>query len=512
MPDNTSNNKRVAKNTLMLYLRMFVTMAIGLYTSRVILQTLGVSDYGVYNVVGGFVAMLSYLNTVFVGATQRFIVFTLGENDPDKLKRLFKSSITVHFIIGIIILIVAETFGLWFVNNKLNIDADRMVAANWVYQCSVLSLILTMINIPYRSCVVAHEHMHLYAYVSIVESVLKLGIVFLLLIIPGDKLIIYSILMLLIMIVVPVWYIIYCRRFDECSFGFGFDKGMIKEMGSYAGWLLVGNLGFSFKDQFSNIIMNLFLGTSINAARGVAAQVNSIITSFADNFTMALNPQITKHYAAGEIEQSQELVYSGARYAFFLMAMIAIPVIMNIDYILELWLGVVPEYTSQFVVITIVASLFYSISKTTTTAIQATGDIKWFQIGISIIMLLELPAAFVLLKLQYPPYYALMPAIATSVMGLIFRFFILKKQVPSYSIKYYFINIVLRSVSIMCLSFAISYLLCSMLEMNFWTFLLSSFLSVIVSATIIYFMGLTGSERNLLKKYLYSKMHYNHAK
>lgn len=482
-------------------------MAVSLYTSRVVLQTLGVNDYGVYNVVGGFVAMLAYLNSVFVDATQRFIAYTLGENNKNKLSKVFTTSITIHIIIAGIILLIAETIGLWFVNTKLQIEPDRMIAANWVYQCSVLTLFVTIINVPHRACIVAHEHMHIYAYISIIEAVLKLGIVFLLLTISYDKLIVYAILHLIASIIIPACYSLYSiKHFSESKIGFAIDRSTFKEMASYACWVLVGNLGFSFKDQFSNIIMNLFLGTAINAARGVATQVNGIVTSFANNFLIALSPQITKQYASGNVVQSQKLVLAGARYSFYLMSILSIPLIVNIDYVLNLWLGVVPEFTSSFIIITLIAATYYASTRTLTTAIQATGNIKWFQIGISIIMLTELPIAYLMLSFDYPPYYALLPIILTNIIGFIYRLVIIKKQVPTYKIFSFIMEVLVKCTILMTVAYIISYFTSNLFVNNFITFLLSSFISIIVTSLIVYVLGITKNERKTVNNIISKKI------
>ena len=319
----TSSNKRIAKNTLLLYFRMLLTIAVGLYTSRVVLNTLGVSDYGIYNVVGGIVSMLAFLNSALTAASQRFIAFELGRGDLSKLRKIFCTSVTIHATLAVIIFIIAETIGLWFINTHLNIDANRMVAANWVYQFSIFTFMLTVLSVPYNSCIVAHEHMNAFAYISILEVTLKLLIVYLLLVINYDKLTTYGILVFAVALVVQLTYGIYCKRhFEECAYHFILDKKLFKEMFSFAGWSVVGNLGFSFKDQAANVILNLFFGTVINAARGVALQVNGIIAGFSTNFMMALNPQITKQYASGEIESSMKLVYAGSRFSFFYLLLL----------------------------------------------------------------------------------------------------------------------------------------------------------------------------------------------
>lgn len=505
MSNIESNNKTIAKNTMMLYMRMLLMTIVGLYTSRVILSELGASDFGIFNVVGGFVSMLAYLNTVFIDASQRFISVSLGKNDVSTVKRTFATALSIHFIIAAIVLIAAETVGLWFVNAKLNIEPARMYAANWVYQCTILSLLFTIVNIPYRSMIVAKEHMHIYAYASVVEAIMKLVIVFMLQLVAYDKLIIYSVLYLCVSIVLPAWYMIYSRRkFEECTFSLLRDKGIFKEMMSYSIWVVVGNLGFTFKDQFSNILINVFCGTIVNAARGIAGQVNGLVTSFANNFLMALSPQITKQYSAGNTERSFSLVCDGAKYAFYLMAIMTIPIIVNIDFLLGIWLKEVPDYTSSFVVITLIASIFYASSKTLTIAIQAGGDIKYFQIGISIIMLLELPIAYILLKIGLEPYYAMMPAIFTNILGILFRLYIAKKTIAFNHIKRYVLEIFFKCVPLIAIGIISSYCVGGIISNEIVRFLVTSVFSVGITSTLIYFFGLGKTEKEMVTSYVKS--------
>ena len=311
MTNASESNKRIAKNTLLLYFRMLLIIIVGLYTSRVVLNTLGVSDYGIYNVVGGIVAMLAFLNSAMVAASQRFISFELGTGNIERLKKVFCTSVSIHIVLAGIIFLIAETIGLWFVNTHLNISIERMEAANWVYQCSILTLLLTVVSVPYNSCIVAHEHMKAFAYVSIVEAVLKLLIVYLLLLGNFDKLILYSILVVAVALIIRIIYGIYCKQhFEECTYRFVFDKQLFKEMFAFAGWSVIGNLGFSFKDQGSNIILNLFFGTTVNAARGIALQVNGIISNFSNNFTRSLTPQNTTKYSVGDVVSSVKFVFA----------------------------------------------------------------------------------------------------------------------------------------------------------------------------------------------------------
>lgn len=509
MSNIESSNKTIAKNTIMLYLRMLIMTLVGLYTSRVILMELGASDYGIFNVVGGFVSMLAYLNTVFIDASQRFISVSLGYNDIHLVRRTFTTSLMIHIIIAILLLIVAETVGLWFVNTRLNIPSERIYAANWVFQCSVLSLLVTIINIPYRSMIVAKEHMQIYAYVSIVEAIMKLGIVLILQFIPYDKLIVYSLLYLIVSILLPLYYMVYCRtKFTEVKFMFSMDRGIFKEMLSYSGWVVIGNLGFTFKDQFSNILINIFCGTIVNASRGIAAQVNGVVTSFANNFLMALSPQITKQFSAGNTKRSFSLVCSGARYAFYLMSIIAIPILLNINCILDIWLDDVPEYTAQFVSITIISSVIYASSKTLTVCIQAGGDIKLFQIGISIIMLIELPMAFIILKAGLKPYYATLPAIITNILGVFFRLYIAKKKVSFNLVPTFIKEVFGKCMPLMLLVYAISYLIGLRIEDQFLYFFVTSFSSIIFATGLIYFLGLNNTEKNLVRSFLFPNKKY----
>ncbi len=512
MSNTTENNKRIAKNTLLLYVRMVFTIIVGLYTSRVVLQTLGINDYGIYNVVGGIVAMLAFLNSAMTSASQRFISFELGTQNHLRLKEIFSTSVTIHLIIAGIIFIIAETIGLWFLNTHMNIAANRMTAANWVYQCSILTFMITVISVPYNACIVAHEHMKAFAYISIVEVGLKLIIVYLLLILSTDKLITYAILVLIVSLIIRIIYSIYCKKnFEECTYQFKFKKALFKEMFFFAGWSLIGNLGFSFKDQAANIILNLFCGTAINAARGVALQVNGIISNFSNNFIMALNPQITKQYAAGNIKESILLVYAGCKYSFYLLSIISIPVMVNLDYLLSLWLGSIPPYASEFLFLALVAALINSMALPLVTAMQATGRIKKFQITICIIMLCELPLTYIILKMGYKPYIAMFPTITVTSIGLFARLILLKQLVPLYSIKYFTFNIILKNIAIgtICLTLA-TFIHKYFDNNNILNFIITSIISFIITIISIYIFGLSKNERSIIINRIKTKTNIKH--
>lgn len=497
--DIPSNNKRLAKNTLLLYLRMILIIIVGLYTSRIVLQTLGVDDYGIYNVVGGIVAMLAFLNTAMTAASQRFISFELGTGNLSKLKQVFSTSVNIHLAIAGIILLLAETVGLWFLNTHMNIVADRMTAANWVYQCSILTFIVTVISVPYNASIVAHERMKAFAYISMIEAVLKLAIVYFLLIIYADKLITYSILVLCVSLIIRVIYGVYCKRnFEECIYKFSFNKELFKKMFAFAGWSIIGNLGFALKDQGSNVILNIFCGTAINAARGIAFQVSGIIYNFSNNFIMALNPQITKMYASGNIEESKKLVYAGCRYSFYLLSIISIPVMINLDYLLSIWLDTVPLYTSQFLFFSLVVALINSIVTPLTTAMQATGKIKVFQIVISLIMIFELPMTYIILKLGFAPYWAMVPSVIVTIIGLFARFLLLKQLIKSYNFTYFLNHIALNCFTIAIACFLLSHYIYSFFVINFLTFIITSIIALVITTLGIYTLGITSYERNFI--------------
>ena len=381
MPESNINNKRIAKNTLLLYFRMFLIMAITLYTSRVILQALGVQDYGVYNVVGGFVTMFGILTSSLSASISRYITVELGKKNEERLHTVFSTSIKIQILMSIVIAILAEAIGLWFLYNKMQIPDGRYLAAQWVLHCSILSFIISLIYVPYNSAIIAHEKMAVFAYISVFEAAAKLGIVYLLLISPFDRLISYAILLQIVHLLLFSIYALYCRRhFAECRGRAKFEKQIFKDMWSFAGWSLMGNAAYVFNTQGVNMVMNVFFGVVVNAARGIANQVSGAVTQFVNNFTMALNPQIIKSYASGDKEGAFILTCRGAKFSFLLMYTIALPIMLEADKILQLWLVTPPEGSQAFVIWTILAALTTTVGSTLLTLINAHGDIRRYQI------------------------------------------------------------------------------------------------------------------------------------
>ena len=379
-------------------------MAVSLYTSRVVLNTLGVEDFGIYNVIGGVVAMFSVISGGLSAAISRYITFELGQGNTAKLKSVFSSSVTIQIGLALLIFVLAEIGGVWFLNEKMNLPESRIGAANWVLQCSILTFMVNLISVPYNAAIIAHERMQAFAYISIIEVVLKLLIVYILVIFSFDKLKLYGILLLAVACVIRIAYGIYCKRnFKECTYHFTFNKALLKEMMGFAGWNFIGSFAGVLRDQGVNIVINLFCGPVINAARAIAFQVNVAVNGFATNFMTAINPQITKSYASGDYPYMLTLVQSGARFSFYLLLLLSLPIIIETNTILTLWLKNVPEYTVIFVRLVLVFAMCEVLSGTQITALQATGNIRNYQIVVGSLQLLNFPISYLLLGKGYAP-------------------------------------------------------------------------------------------------------------
>lgn len=399
------DNKRIAKNTAMLYIRMIILMVVTLYTSRVILAELGVDDYGIYSLIGGIIALFSFISQSLVLAMQRFFNVALGHKDNERYHRVYVMGYNIFFLFSAFLLLVGETVGLWFVNNKLNIPAGRETAAFWVYQISIITLIVQLLRTPDNASIIAHERMNFYAYISIGEAVIKLGIVFLLQLFDFDKLILYVLLYLVASAVINLLYKIYCNRsFIECRYNWLWDKPLFKEMISFSGWTLLSNGSRTITMQGENVFLNQYYSVSVNAARGVASQVYNAVNTFLTNFVTAFNPQLTKSYAAGEMENHFSLLYRSSKFSFYLLLVLVVPIIFNLDALLGAWLVDVPLYTKEFCVFVLLAYLADALVKPLGTSISANGNIKGLQISIAIVFVIQLIASFFALRAGWPPY------------------------------------------------------------------------------------------------------------
>lgn len=498
MENVSANNKRIAKNTLLLYFRMLLTMAVSLYTSRVVLSTLGVEDYGIYNVVGGIVAMFSVISGSLSAAISRFITYELGKGDKKALERIFSSAVTIQLTLGIIILILAEAIGVWFLNAKMNIPESRMYAANWVFQLSTITFIINLISVPYNAAIIAHERMSAFAYISILEVSAKLLIVYMLLLSSIDRLIFYAILMTSVALIIRFVYGYYCKRhFEECSYHFIFDATLLKRMFGFAGWNFIGSCSAILRDQGGNIVINLFCGPAVNAARGIAYQVNSAVNGFVSNFMVALNPQITKSYASGDREYMMTLIYQGARLSFYILLMLSLPVIINVDYILELWLKMVPDHTTLFVQLVLIFAMSESISNPLITAMLATGNIRNYQIVVGGLQMLNLPISYILLRNGCIPETVLIVAICISQCCLLARLYMLKGMI-GLSVREYMNKVYFNVLAVTILSAIIPCFLSYYLHETFISFIMICAISVICTFSVIYFVGCNRNERKFI--------------
>lgn len=495
MVDYSKNNKRIAKNTILLYVRMLILMLISLYTSRVNLQALGVSDFGIYNVVGGVVAMFSLLSGSLSAATSRFITFELGKGDKEKLKKVFSSTVTIQLILILIIVILLESVGLWLLNNKMIIPANRMVAANWLFQFSILSFAVNLWSVPYNAAIVAHEKMSAFAYISIFEAGAKLTIAFLIVRNPFDRLIYFGLLILIVSLIIRFLYNMYCKKhFEECHYIFIWDKSILKEIFGFAGWNFIGASAVVLKDAGGNVLLNMFFGPIVNAARGIAMQVNGAVYGFVSNFTMALNPQITKNYASGNFEYMMKLVFQGARLSYYILLFICLPILVSTQYILELWLGQVPEHASDFVRLVLLYTMSESLASTLITATLATGQIKRYQILVGGCQLLNLPVSYLLLRLGLGPNIIFIVAIGFSIVGELVRIILLRKLIHL-SARQFLFKVYFNVLAVTIVAAAFPLILQHYMSNGFWTFILLSGLCVLCCVGAILYVGCNKDER-----------------
>lgn len=473
------NNKRIAKNTLLLYFRMLFLMAISLYTSRVVLEVLGVEDYGIYNVVGGIVTLFSFLNSAMTTSTQRYITFELGTGNIERLKTVFSTSVQIHFLISLVVVVLAETVGLWLLINKMVVPETRFIAAMWVYQLSILTTVIAIMSYPFNAAIVAHEKMSAFAYISIVEGTLKLAIVFLLSLCNSDKLVFYALLVVAVHISIQALYAIYCfKNFEETRCYFRRKKSLFKEMLFFAGWNLWGNLASILFTQGVNILLNMFFGPVVNAARAVSVQVQSAINHFSTNFQMAMNPQITKTFASGKIDEMHTLVCRCSKFTFLLLFVMCLPVLIETPIILKIWLKNVPDYTVLFLRLMLIIMIIDSSAKPLMTAAATTGKVKKYQLIIGGILLAIVPLSYMVLKLGAAPWAVFVVHLCICIVAYIVRLFIIR---PMINLR---ISFFVRMVVVRC---AFAALLGMIVPMGGKLFLseslLNSFILILLSVT-----------------------------
>lgn len=498
--NDPNRSNRIAKNSLLLYIRTFFVLLINLYTSRVILNTLGITDYGVYNVVGGVVFMLGYLTNSLSGASSRYITYDLGTGNMQLMKKTFGNILSIHFIMAGIIILIAETIGLWFVLTQLQIPAGRENAAFWVYQCAILSSAVGLIGIPYNAAIIAHERMSAFAYISIIDAVLKLAIVFLLLVIPSDRLITYAFLYLCIQLFDRIVYGIYCtRHFEETRVRMSYNKTVFKEIFAFAGWTLIGNVAAMGFTQGLNILLNIFFGPVVNAARGIAVQVQSACQQFCNNFQAALNPQLTKSYAQGEMEYMHKLLVRSSKFSFFILFVVVLPIILETPFVLNLWLGTTPEHTVNFVRLMLVVALLFTLSNPIIVSVHATGIIRKFQIIEGFTLLAIPPVSYVLLKFFHTPPESVF--VVHIIIEMLVQYLRLKIVLPMISMKLrmYVCSVVRPLLTVIILSPIIPYIIYKQAPSDFLSFFIICSACILCTIVFIYALGLTRAEKNFIK-------------
>lgn len=494
-----SDNKRIAKNTIFLYIRMLFIMGVSIYASRVVLNTLGASDFGLYNVVGGVVAMLSFLNGAASGAISRYLTYYLGKKDIDKFQQAFTSSIYILCALSVIIIIFAETLGVWFIKEKMIISPDRMDAAIWVFNLSVISCFITFLQVPYNASIIAHEKMNVYAYIGLIEAILKLAILYILSVCDFDKLKLYSALMLLISITVALIYIIYCKRnFKYCKIVSLNDKNVFKGILQYAGWDTLGSLTSVAQNQGINIVLNLFFSTVVNAARGVAYQIDAALNNFITNFLTAIRPQMVKAYAIKNFGRMKTLISFGGKYAFLMYACMSVPIIIETDYILKVWLINPPEYASIFLRLVLANHFISIINQILIMGIHAIGEVKRLNIYSGTISILKLPIAYLVLYFGCSPEWVFISIIPMTFLCMIADIFILNSSIEFHLLRTIY-SLFIKNILLITLPAIISWYISTLMPTGFIRLVIVtiSFITLLAVTTVLF--GLNDIEKKKLK-------------
>lgn len=505
---NTSaNNKRIVKNTAFLYVRMLLLLFISFFSSRVILQSLGVMDYGIYNVVGGVVTMLSFFNTALSGATSRFLTFELGTGNIDKLKRTFQTSLFIHILLVIIIVVLLETVGLWFVCNKLVLPDERLNVAIIVYQISVFTLVLGIMQVPFSASITSHEKMNAFAYIGIYDAVMKLLIAYLLFIATTDKLVLYALLIALSSLSVSVIYAYYCvKNFPECRLQIKYNKAIFKPMVSYSSWDLIGSMSVIVRGQGTNILQNTFFGPIVNASTGVANTVLNAIMGFTDNFLVAVRPQIVKQYAMGNYDMFESLTVNTARYSYLLLLFTSIPLMFEAEFAMNIWLSEVPQFAVLFCQLSIVNNWVSIMFRPTITAVGATGKIKRLSIYNGLTYMLVIPIAYVMLCMGTGPATPFVLNIILLAIGhSVFSMTTLKKYAPFFNIKRFYIQVCLYGAFLTLLISLVPGIIHYLMPYGICRFFAVCISSIIWGFIIVYYVGINNEERKMLDAFVERK-------
>ncbi|CCY49891.1 uncharacterized protein BN523_02212 [Bacteroides sp. CAG:189] len=499
---STNANSRIAKNTILLYIRMIILMAVSLYTSRVVLEVLGVEDYGLYNVVGGVVTMFTFLSSAMGNSTQRYITYALGKGKLNELQKTFSTTCLIHWLLAAIVLILSETVGLWFLINKMVIPADRLVAAHWVYQFSILACIVSIVSIPYNALVIAHEKMGTFAFLSLFYAFAKLGIAYIIMFTRYDQLVFYAGLLLAVQLLDRVFYQIYCKKqFCESRNINMRNITQLREMTSFAGWSILPNLATVCYSQGINILLNIFFGPAINAARGISVQVQGVVKNFVSNFQIAVSPQIIKAYASNDKGRLHALVFKSSKMSFYLLLCMALPILIEAEYILGVWLKEVPDHTASFLRLIILAIILDPLANPLSVANNATGNIKKFKIWESSICLSVIPIGYLFLEMGFESEVVFVIQIVLSVIVQIARISLSRKDID-FSYFDYLKNVVFYISLVSLVSPILPLFIYFRLPVGFFSFSLVSVLSVISVCICAYLLGLNMNERHAINSKL----------
>lgn len=507
MKNQVENNKRLAKNTILLYFRMIFSMLISLYTSRVILNALGVDDYGIYIAVGGFVAMFAVISNSLTAAVSRFITFELGVGNLENMRKVFSSSLIIQIIIAIIVAFISEIIGIWFLNSHMTIPKERLFVANWVFQFSLLTFVVNLISVPYNACIVAHEKMKAFAYIGILQSIGTLIIALVVKYSAVDRLFFYALMMFLLSVGIRFIYGWYCKiNFQECKIiMWVWDKFLLKRIFSFAGWNFIGASSGVLRDQGTNVLLNIFCGPTVNAARGVALQVSSAVTQFSSSFITAINPQITKNYANKEYEYLFKLVFDGARFSVYLLLIMAYPILFETDMILSLWLKVVPPYTVVFVRLLLIYIIIESISYTMVTLMLATGNIRNYQIVVGGCQMLNFPISYMLLKCNYSPETTIIVSIIIAVGCLVLRLMMLHRML-NFPVSIFLKKVLGNILMVASISLIVPLVLVNLMDSSILRVFLSILFTCMSTLWVILRLGCTDVERSFIIEKIISKV------
>lgn len=500
------NTKRIAKNTLMLYFRQILIMLVSLYTVRVVLSVLGAEDYGIYNVVAGVVTMFSFLSGAMATASQRYFSFDIGQGNNEGLKKTFSVTLTIYFFLALIIILLAETIGLWFIHSKLKISSERFFAAKCIYQFAVISFLFTIITTPYMSAIIAHENMNVYAYVSIIEASLKLGIVFILRILPYDKLIVYGFLLLIVAIINTSLYRLYCRmKYEECKFHFLWDKKLFLNMLDFTGWTLFGEFTSIVRNQALTVLFNQFFNPVIVAARTVSLQITNAVNVFSQNFNTSLYPPIIKEYSSGNKDGMFKLLYFGCKMTFFLMWVFALPIILHMNFILSLWLKNVPEWTVLFTQLTLVEVIINSLNRPIATAARAPGKMRMYELVLGTMQVFIFLISWIFFYFGYDAWVSFVVAITISFLMMIVRVFLVKMLV-GLSIKNFIIQTIIPVLGMTIISLFFTLIMYKCLPETLLGVLLQIILSVFFTVVSMYYIGMNKEQRLQIKEIIKRKI------